>query len=184
MAGAVFSRSIVIIYTRTSAFRKTHATNATDASFLSKVPTVTAPSGAGVIELSNEQLQGPNGVKLMFFGAGADNNTLDVRIILWNKIRINQNFEEWVPMPCAQLTCTLSTQTGSANGLDTTNRMVDTIVTHATIPIGTAGKDWDISSPANNIAGHIVIAAKGAMMIEVNFAVVTATDGNCLLGLL
>ncbi len=173
----------MLIHTQSVSWVKTHATNATDSSFASKIPKFAAPSGDGVIGLGHPYNSGvisPNGLMLAFFGAGSENDTFDARIIGWSLAGTDAS-KIWIPTPLAQFTCTLSAGIGVAGGyLTATDRTVDTIITHATIPIGTAGVDWQIASPANDLMASVMIDTKGAQALEIIFDMTGATSANAL----
>lgn len=160
--------------TLVSTFEKVFSSNATDDPFPSRVSTTTQPASAGVIE-SRKFGEFTNGSLLFVpYGTGADDSTLDLRIIGWRQIDTL-----WVPVILCQVQCTLSTAVGvSGAAVTNSERFADTIT--LTSPFGTSGVDVNVSSPANNTPGHILIDPKGCPLIEVTVDLGTATAANAL----
>src|SRR5689334_17044919 len=88
-------------------WRKALDTDSTDASFPSRIPTITEPSGNGVIPLAI----GTNGlvpgmVKLVPYAAGSDEDAFDMRVIGWQRIGSGQPFNAaktlWFPVILGQ----------------------------------------------------------------------------------
>jgi hypothetical protein len=181
-------------------FRKVRQTNATDAAFPARTPTATEPSGVGdnaaqatasaVFDLvgdapRHDGRSEKNRMMIVPFGAGADTNTLSLRVIGW-RIAYDRNKAQqdhkgiWIPVPLCELLCTLSTPTGVANrDVVATDLFADTIALTGT----TANDDVDISitSPANNTIAHAVVDMKGFQKVEIIFQTgSSATDCNAL----
>lgn len=156
-----------------TAFGKVRTTNATDTSFAARVPTVTQPTGAGVIAV------GQGGVaadKLMLvpFGADAADETFAMRALGWKIIGT-----VWVPVELLVAACTLSTMTGVAGGaLAETDYLVDTIT--VSIPAGTPPTNTEVVSPADNMPAHVVIGTHGFALVEVQFDLTGAASANAL----
>src|ERR1044072_1976198 len=87
----------MLLETLTQDLRRARVTNCTDSSFPSRVPTITEPSRAGAsaaqatasavfnLNVSGQSSQ-QNRIMVMPFGAGANNNTLSMRVIAWHKV--------------------------------------------------------------------------------------------------
>jgi len=149
------------------------ATNATDTSFASTIPTVTKPTGDNVIDVDKTSGQVCNNLMLLFFGAGADNATYDARVYGWQKIG-----DLWVPTLLAQITCTLSTVVGvSGQSVADTDRFADT---YALATGFNANVSVEVVTPASNTIGHVLIDVRGFSKIEVDFDMTGATNGNTL----
>jgi hypothetical protein len=187
----------VLIETTAQPFRKLRTTNSTDASYPTRTPTNTAPSGIGdaaaqttsaVIDLTAAQPKdGPsqNTVLLVPFGVGSDTNTFKMRVIGW-RVAYERAAEEnpltalWVPVILGEFTCTLSTPTGATGTIiSTSNRFCDTITI-----VGTSANDdvsVDIVSPANDTIAHVALTLKGSQKLEVTFDLnSSATSANTL----
>lgn len=154
-------------------YQRARTSNATDASFPSKVATLTEPTGAGVIKPHRMGSMGSGVVLVTPYGAGADNTTFDMRVISWRQTTLLL----WVPTIICQVSCTLSAAVGvAATDVLDTDRFADTI----TLGIGNAGIDCQVFSPANDTAGHVILDAKGASLVEITFDMTGATSGNAL----
>lgn len=154
-------------------YSKARTANDTASSFASKVATVTKPSGTGVITIEQIGRFTRNNVVLLPYGAGADNNTMSVRVLNWREIS-----GLWIPTIVCEVACTLSTSVGvSAQAVLDTERFADTL----TLTYGNAGVDCQVFSPANNTPAHVVVDAKGASVLEVIFTTGgSATSCNAL----
>jgi hypothetical protein len=164
-----------------SRFRRVRTTNATDTSFPSKIATLTAPTGAGVVDVSKNSA-GPNGVIVIPFGIGDDDDVFAMRVIGWRPAGTGAS-ELWIPVLLAELTCTMSTATGVAGGeVLATERFADTIV----LVDGNDDISIDITSPEGNVIAHAVIDAKGFPKIEMTFDSTTGdpTSMNALVALI
>ena len=176
---------------------KVLATSATDATFPSKIPTVTEPTGAGVLDLASQGGVVPSRIVVLPFGAGADNTTFDMRIIGWRKLgALPTPGELWIPTVLAQVSCTLSAAIGIAGApLVATDRFADTIILHATITAQGKTTDTDsagaastgrivFTSPANDLVAHFTVELEGCQKVEFTFDMTGATNGNALVSFL
>lgn len=178
--------SDVNLLTVATNFFRFRSTNATDASFPSRVPTLTAPSGAGnnVAQATASAVRilrdadcptglVSNRMLLMPFGAGSNNNTMSVRLYAWNYFIDAGDAVQalWIPTLLCELACTLSSSvTGAANGtLGTSQLFADTLV----LTYGNDDVSIDIVSPANDLPAHAVVDIKGAQRVEL-----TTTTGS------
>ena len=160
------------IETKISQALKVFTTNSTSASITAPAATLTEPVGSGVVDLRSG-IKGPNFGELIFYGAGADNNTASVAVYLWLLVG-----KTWIPIQVLGLDLALSTAVGVSGGdvLDT-ERFVDTIASTAGAPSVSSA---DVLSPANNTPGKIVFDLQGAQKVEVRVNKGTATNMNAL----
>jgi len=164
----------VNLLTLQNQFVKSHATNATDSAFASKVATLTEPTGDGVIDL-----KGGNVVLLLPYGVGNADTTYDLRVIGWSAAGPEAT-REWVPTILGEFSCTLGTATGASGGyLGTSNKFVDTITNLAAYD-DLEGVTFRLRSPANNTPAAILIDAEGHQKVEIIFDMTGATSGAAL----
>lgn len=150
---------------------KVASSNDASSSF-SHAPTTTKPT-SNIIDRNLTVIE--TYAQFMFFGTGADNTTYDVRFIGWNSV---SNGTLWVPTLLAGVTCTLSAVVGVA-GADVvaTERFADTVVGASL----NASTGITILSPTTDIApGHVLLDVLGSDLVQVQFKMVTATNGNAL----
>lgn len=155
-------------------WQKWLSANDASTSFASRIPTATKPT-TNIVERVGSITE--NMIELVFFGAGSDDQTLDVRLIGWNRTNTSETTAIWVPTPIAQFSCTLSTAVGVA-GLDVvaTDRFADTITGATWNP--TSGVE--IVSPTGNIIAHVLVDVKGSDILQLDFDSTGATNGNAL----
>lgn len=158
---------------RSWAFAKVFATNSAASSFASKVPTLTEPTGDGIIDLPVLHDSVDQWVHLVPFGTGADNDTFDFRLIGWKAID-----GLWIPVPIFAGTATFGTSVGvSGAAVVNTERFADTI----TASLGSANVDYILASPANNTIAHVKIATQGFGKLELSVDLTgTSTGANAL----
>lgn len=167
-------------------FQKVRSVNCTDTSFPSKVPTNTEPTGdagtaggASVIDLSQGNIAVHNGVALIPYGLGDENDVFAMRIIGWKRVGTVAATLLWIPVTLAELTCTMGTSVGvAAMTILNTERFCDTIV----LVTGNDDVSIDIVSPADNTIAHVMMDVKGFKKLEVCFDMTTGspTSANCL----
>ena len=176
---------------------KALATDATDTSFASKVPTLTEPSGNGVIDLVRSGVLVPRQVLAFPYATGDDDATFDLRLVGWKSLR-SGNTVLWIPAVLVQATATLGTSTGVAGApVAATERFPDTLALHATVTAQGKTTDTDsggaassgtvvFHSPVNNLIAYMRVPLEGFQKLEFTFdsthASVTAM--NCLYALL
>ena len=166
------------------------STDTAAASFATIAPTLTKPStnsttGAAILPTENSKL------RACFYGAGADNDTIDIKVVGWSRVWADQGAApapanpdktvEWIPSAIAFLTVTLGTTTGVASGVvgGTSKRLADTIVEKATTGYGAS--DLRIVSPGDNLPGYIEVPTSGFQMIGLYFDLTgTTTAANAL----
>lgn len=168
------------------------SSNSTAASFTSKIPTLTEPTGDGVFTLaSTPGSQLASKLKIIGFGTDAGDETFLLKVIGWNYLR-NQSQNQhnlWVPVPIFQGTFTLGTAAGIANtGIGSSNLFADTIAItlEPTLTADvTRGGISELVSPANNTVAHVIISLCGFQKIEIDFdRNSSAASANALLQLL
>ena len=166
-------------------FRRVRATNATG-SFPTKAPTSTKPSGDGVIALSpngNFGADSPTKLHVLFVGTGADNSTFQARVVIWNKFNNTDGGNSdtdviWIPQTIYNVDATLGTSVGvSASVIDNNHRFADGLAVTASSQ-NTAKAE--LISPANNGVAGLQIETLGAQLVEITFALGTATGANAL----
>lgn len=163
--------------TRLMEFAKLLSSNSTDSSFASKVPTVTEPTGTGVLELSSIPGSMSDNILLVPFGAGNDDTTFVLRLIGWRKVSAL-----WVPIPLCQVTATLSTAVGvSGAAVTDSDRFADTLALASGF---NSNVSTEIVSPTGNIIAHVMQDVKGFAKVEITFDMTGATSGNALYALL
>lgn len=156
-----------------SKLKRVRATSATG-TFPSKVPTSTAPTGAGVIEDPIVGDKAPEWIQVLPFGDGADNATFDCRVIGWKVSDLGL----WVPTILAQAACTLSAAVGVASTeVVAAQRFADTIV----LTQVQANVDSKVSSPTADLVGSFQVQTRGSVLIEITFNLGTATGANALI---
>jgi hypothetical protein len=149
----------------------------------SRVNTLTAPTGDGVVigynlpgNLVSADAKTPMLLKLWPYGVGAATNTMSLRVLGWDLL----NGIEWIPTPLVEYQATLSTYTGLGTGgvLLSTELFAD----RATIAGGyNANVDTTVKSPANNTPCLITVDILGFPIVEVIFTTGgVATNCNAL----
>jgi hypothetical protein len=168
--------------TLSSSFARTHATNATDSGFPSRVPTVTEPSGDGVIDLCKlETGLAQNLLLLVPYGVASDNHTFDLRVIGWRKLPVRAAVAQtltpvWVPHLLYQFAFTHGGIVGVANStVLATERFCDTV----TKTYGPDGGCTLYTNAADLIAG-VLVDVIGNQKVEVTFDLGSGTSLNCL----
>lgn len=163
------------MYTHTARrYALVRAADSTDSPFPSRVPTLTAPSGAGVVEMS---VKGRLARKLKIIPVGTDaaDETFDMRVIGWNRASAGLL---WIPETLWQGTVTLGATTGvNASEVENEYFLADTIV-------AAAGYAAEVElSPADDTVAHIVVDTHGAERAEVTFDLTLAAGANALVAM-
>ena len=128
-----------------------------------------------------------NFAEITFFGAGSDGNTFDARVTRVKKL-LRSTATNYVGLAAKTVTCTMGATTGVSGGiLGTSDRLVDTITESSgsteagfvsIVPAtAVAAKD---ATGENGIA-QLVVDCRGADYLWIDFDMVTATSGNCLI---
>jgi len=154
-------------------FQPVRPTSSTDASFPAKAPTLTVPTGAGVLQDPVVGDKTPEWIQVVPFGDGADNSTFDLRVIGWKPTPLGL----WIPTTLAQAACTLSAAVGvAATEVLNTQRFADTIA----LTQVQANVDSKLSSPANDTIASFQVQSRGSVYVEVIFDLGSATGANAL----
>jgi hypothetical protein len=173
----------MLLETLSQAFAKALATDATDTSFLSRVPTGTEPTNDGVINLSKDGAVCQNGILLIPYATAGDNDTFSMRLIGWRRLGNLSGTLLWIPVVLVELACTASAAVGVAGRLvPNTQRFADTI----TLVTGNDDVSVDIVSPTGDVIAHVMADLKGFQKVELTFdsTAAGATAMNCLYSLL
>lgn len=163
-------------------------TNSSDSGFPSRIPTITEPSGNGVIDLVNNGSLVPERLRIWPFGLGANNDAFSVRLIGWHKVGTVYPFL-WVPTIFAELGAVMGNVTGIAGApVLNTEFFADTltIVSEGTFTADvTRFGSIRLYSPANDTPAHAVIPLEPFDKIELTFDQTTNTPTmNALISLL
>ncbi len=154
-------------------------TAATDATFPATIPTATEPTGDSIVDLSGQKYRK---IRVMPFGAGADNDTHVIRVIGWNQVgSTSDSTLIWVPSLLASYTSTLSTLVGVSGKVVTdSERFADTLVIVANM--GTDAQGTVKVSPADNLTpAYFICELNGAQKVQVTFDLTgTSTSANAL----
>lgn len=176
----------VTISTISVDFAPSHTTLATDATYPSRVVTLTEPvEGAGVIKLGAGTVDTKNIMLFCLYGTGSDNSVITgCRFIGWHRMQgttppYQTAGAVWVPVPLLEVAATLSSATGATNGvLTASHRFADTITVVA--GYGNTNVDYTLNSPANNTIAHGTFDYKGFAYIEAIFDLGDATAAGVL----
>jgi hypothetical protein len=163
----------------------------TDNGFPVKIPTLTAPTGAAVLDLESAGSEAPLEALIVPFGTGNDDTTFNLRCIGWTRIAGDGNTgisDLWAPTILCDFLCTLGTVVGVDNTpLGHTIRFADTIAvnTEPTITAATTRQGTEqIYSPANNTIAWAKIRLHGVQRLEISVDInASATGGAALVAL-
>jgi hypothetical protein len=175
----------MLIETAATDYRRLFAANSTATSVVAPVPTTTPPApGDGVIELAGpDGVLSSSGVKLLPYGAGADNNTFSLGVFGWSVVRPTAAGEVplWVATPLATYT-SVTMNSGMPGLANTAVNASQMFCDAATIGIGNAGVSVELVAGAGNGPLHLIVDTKGFRFLEVRFDKGTATSCNALWG--
>jgi hypothetical protein len=178
----------MLIETLSTSFRKARTTNATNTSFPSKVPTGTEPTGTGssgtaasVIDCGWGGVVSQNGLLVMPYGTGDNDDVFALRVIGWTVVGNDSSTWVWVPMILAEITCTMSSTIPGVSGRDVvaTEYFCDTL----SMVTGNEDVSVDITSPTGDVGAHFVVDLKGCQKVELTFDTTTGdpTGANALI---
>lgn len=182
--------SVVQTVTEVQPLRRVFATNVTTASYSAKADLTTLPTTGestdavdgttGYIDLAYGRSPGatPDLVKLKFYAAGNDDGTGNCRVYGLAEVR-SASGTSYTHVLLADYALTFSTAVGVANGVVTASeRYADTIVR----TFGIENVADQLLSPANNVAGHVVVDVKGFryILIDPNTDSAAVTSVNAL----
>ena len=161
------------MHTAATDFRRVLAANSTTAAFSAPADATTAPVGAavdsaaGYISLATGSLVDytPNAVMLKFFGAGADNTTGRCRVWGVRAGRSAAGVLSYTHTLLAEYAFTLSAAVGVAGGVVTASERYADTITRTT---GIENVSDKILSPTGDVAGHVVVDAKGHSLLLVD----------------
>lgn len=155
-------------------FAKARSVNSTDASYPSKVPTITAPSGSGVLSPPRTGEYSRGVMQIIPYGTDAADEAFGIRVIGWRQTGGNL----FIPVKLAEFTCTLGTTVGvAATDVADTEFFADTIA----VAFGNDGIDVENLSPADNTIASAIVDTKGFPYVEILFDMDTAASGNALI---
>jgi len=154
-------------------FTKVRAANSTDSSYPSRVPTLTQPSGAGVISPPRTGEYSRGVMQIIPYGTDAADETFNIRIIGWRQTGGNL----FIPVKLAELSCTLGSAVGVATAdVDQTQFFADTIG----VTFGNDGVDVENLSPTDNTVASAIVDTKGCPYVEILFDMNAAASANAL----
>ena len=167
----------MIIYDASLAWRRFCTTNLTTTSLTDLTPSLTVPSGNGVIPVPPGGGRTYRWAQFLFFGVGSNNGTMDYRITGWK-----QGSSSFTPVTLAQLVATLSTATGIASGdVTASEKFADTL---ATLTFATDGVDALLRSNGVNVAAHLLLDLKGSTYLQLQADEGSETSANALVSFL
>jgi hypothetical protein len=160
--------------------RRWLAANQSATSFASKIPTITEPTGDGILDL--RPFPQP-WVKLWPILLGAENDMASLRIIGWHSAILDTYKTLWFPSVIGEFACTAGTAVGIAGAaVLNTERFADTITPVAArtrdevIAAGTAiGSKYGILSPTNDLIAHVIMPIAGFEKLELTSDETTGT---------
>lgn len=163
--------------------RRLRTTNENASAFASKVPTITKPSGDGVLDLTKNGNIVPSKIMLWPILLSSDNDVSSMRILGWNSVLLDTFVTLWIPTIIGEFVCTACGCVGVAGAaVLNTERFCDTIVPVAgrledyDIAAGTAEiSDVAILSPTNDTPAHIYMPTRGFEMLEATSDQTTGT---------
>ncbi len=158
-------------------------------SYPSKIPTVTRPSGSGVIDMTGGDYV-PGHLLLIPYGTDAGTHTAGMKVLGWrdtNQNPGNPQMRLWVPVVLCTVAITLGSAAGVANAdLGTTQKFATTMTMTGGPTFITSGAapvclDWFEISPGSNAIGLVSVPTFGFKMMEVIFTTGSdVTDINAL----
>lgn len=162
-------------------FRKVLATNSTDASFTSKIPTITEPTGTGIIDFPGPAMTMVDSVVIMPFGVGSNDQTFDMRVLGWRPLPLTPATPAtestlWIPELLLGISCTLTSSVVgvAASPIVAANLFVDVITVSYGIGIVS-------NPPINTYPNRVILALEGYSKLEFIFDMTGATSGNALI---
>lgn len=148
-------------------------TDDTGTAFAAKTPTTTEPTGAGVVDLTDETLgvttdgsHCPDMVMIQPYGSNANNEDYKMRVWGWNVLSkpgdSTNHLKLWIPMLLVEVSVVLGNI--SISGLLANGFLADTI----TIDAGNSDLNA-VSSPTGDVPGYLVVDPMGSKKIEFDF---------------
>ena len=141
-------------------WQKLLSANSTSASFTARVPTLTQPTGTGVVAVP----PGMTRVIVMPFGTDAANETGKLQLWGWSAVRSPSGGKVlWIPRPICELTATLGTAAGVAGSeVDENQLFADTLVADKGV-----GVDYDF---LDNTTAMLSASLIEDALLEVQFS--------------
>jgi hypothetical protein len=165
---------MVIDYLSNEFWALTHPTgNYATNGYPSRIPTVTAPSGDGVIPFGHMGGYSPGHLLLIPFGAGVATNTMGMKVLGWRSTGLNVGNKLWVPLELGTYAITLGTGTGVALADLTATALFATTITmtggptFVTSGAAPVSPDWLQISPGSNAIGMVAVTSFGFRYLEV-----------------
>jgi len=163
--------------------RRFFATNQNLTGFATIIPTVTEPTGDGVLNLVDNGIVVPCMVKLIPILLGSDNDVTSMRIFGWHRCQLDGKTTIWVPFILGEFVCTASAAVGIASAaVLETERFADTITPVAArtrdqkIAAGTStGSTYESVSLANDTPAHILMPVVGVEKLQITSDQTTGT---------
>ncbi len=170
----------MIVETRSDYFQLVYRTaNVTDSSITTPLPTLTKPSGDGVLTFGDGGGATANGLQLVPYGAGSGTNTFTMAVYGWRQTEgAGGALPIWIPFTLATFTCTLATPPGlSGADVNASQLFCGTIA----MVVGNANVSNEVVSPTGNTIAHVLVDTKGSKLVEVRFGTgSSATSCNAL----
>lgn len=142
--------------------------NSTAATIVEPVPTLTRPSGDGVIDFHSEYGGvAAQKIRVVPYGVGTAAQTLLMNLYGWRYLppRVAGNQGLWVPVFLSSYTCTLCTIPGLAGAdVNASQLFCGTIVV---VKGGVSGTDYSILSPTGNSMASFWQAVYGSSMVSI-----------------
>lgn len=155
-------------------YRRALATSSTATSFTAPAPTTTKPALA--VELAKIGSGVPTYLNLIPIGI-TNNQTFDMRVIGWRPVALDTFTDLWVGTILLGVSVTLGNVVGVAGAAVLSSEyFADTM----TVTIGNANVDYVVTSTANDTPAHVLVDTKGCPLVEWQFDMTGATNGNCL----
>lgn len=159
-----------------ASFRQALASNSVETAFAAKIPTITKPASAGVVDLLGEGLKDGvyENILVIPYGTDADDETFDMRIYGWNKDPTSGT-NLWIPFILIDVSVTLSSAVFTVKAAS--SFMPDTITENA----GAEGASVITSTGEANVSSaHMVVPTRGAELMEFDFDSTGAAAMNAL----
>lgn len=173
-------------------YRAALLVNSTSTSaFGAKIPTITKPSGAGIVDLTDRDLgasgfyQMPRFVQLLPFGTDGADDTFDMQLWGWSFTAVSQPSANattavtWIPQLLLELNVVLGSIAAPANSLKSVAQYLADAIT-----IAKGDADAPEISPSNNFAASILCHLRGCSLLEFVFkadaGAQASTGANCL----
>ncbi len=161
--------------------QRLRAVNENASGFVSKIPTITEPTGGGttatgaaVLELTKNTLHVPKRMKLWPILLGSSNDVSSMRMIGWHRVTLAGLTTLWLPTIIGEWVCTAGAAAGIAGAavLDT-ELFCDTIVPVAArtrdqvIAAGTSlGSQYEVLSTVGDLIAHLIVPIAGFEKLE------------------